>query len=572
MGTPMLFCLFSQASTFSQCNELKNCSNYINKDLPNRKKMLNRLKECLLENYSESEYKLIPPQVANETFAIRYQYFPKELISVEKDITEMDIQMNLFWKDDCLRWNNQEIDFPFILLGMQETWRPEVFVSSIFTPLSSQVDTQIIVHSNGECEESLYFKVKLICEDFPFYFPNDYQICQMNFRFKLITNFTLSPFNNLEKKCITKHLELEEWYIDCDEFVNFENVINTQEHWPFLSSVNNIYLGNITGKFKLKRFPHYSYSTIVLPPIVVCACSQIITLMRPFIDKHATILSSLFLSLAFILNNLPSFNKFSLLSLLINWIYCLCSSNLIISITCNTIATRKKKCLPLLQQFYPNICKFNAKPIPLFVILSLTITLPIIGTLLFKGFRGFVLGIIFMIIIWLVISFYRIFAGIDKTPKGNSTPMTNLKDNENKSQLIKLTKAIDLLTLAVQQLPVTQQHLNLPEALSLRAITGVAKSESSDIHNNPKPCIEEQNIKQAEGNYINQQHSLNKGQTDFKILHNKEITKEPINISDWNSKLALCIWRILNCIQILGNIFLNITLWIVYYRFWEPSF
>ena len=442
---------FDQASTFSQCNAIKNCSKFISNKLFNKKKILNGLKECLLENYTEYEFKLIPPQEANETFAIRYQYFPKELISVNKDTAVIDILMNLFWKDDCLRWNNYEVNpFSYILFSTQEIWKPTVYASSTIASISSKEDTQIIVHSNGECEESLNFRVKIICEDFPFYFPNDYQICQMNFRFKLITNFTLSPFNNLDKNCITKHLTLEEWYIDCDEFVNFENVIYTQEHWPYLSSVNNIYLGNITGKFKLKRFPHYSYSTIVLPSIIVCICSQLITLTMPF-DKHAIILSSLFLSLVFILNNLPSFNKFSLLSLIINWIYCVCSSNLIISITCNNIATRKKACMPLLQRYYSNICKFTAKPIPLFVILSITIRLPIIGILLLKTFYGFILGIICMIIIWLVIALYKIFAAKETTSKGNSKLMTNVNDIDDKSELAKLTKAIGWHTSVLHQ-------------------------------------------------------------------------------------------------------------------------
>ena len=569
----IFLCDFDQARTyFLQCNPIKNCSSFMSKEFPNRKKMHNGFKKCLLEDYIQVDYKLIPPQQINETFAIRYQYIFKELVSVNRNIAEIDILMNLFWKDDCLRWNNSEISnfsYKLILLNTNEIWRPTIFDSSTITPIFFN-DTQIIVHSNGECEESLHFRVKIICEDFPFYFPNDYQICQLNFGFKLITNFTLYSLNNLKKSCVTKHLEYEEWYIDCKEYVNFENVINTQEHWPFLNGFNYIYLGNITGKFTLKRLHLYSYSTVVLPSIMVCVCSQLITLTRPF-DKHASILSSLFLSLVFILHNLPLFNKFSLLSLLINWIYCLCSSNLIIIITCNTIATRNNACLPILQRYYANICKFNSKPISLLVILSLSIRLPIIGILLLKTFFGFIIGIILMIIIWVVIIIFKILEGIEQKFKSNArrNTMINLEDNENKFQLIKLTTSIDLLTLAIQQLSARQQHANSSEESLLRVGTLNENNKSCNSSINPNYCNIEvkQKFKQIAMNYNYESQSFDGEQNDIKMLENNKITQKPISIPEWNGKLALCICRILNCIQILGNIFVSITLWVVYYRF-----
>lgn len=585
-------CAYSQTSNLSQCNEPKNCSAYINKYFPNKKKMLSGIKVCLLENYSESEFRLIPPENLSETFSLRYQYFVNELINVDKNVAEVEIVMNLFWKDDCLRWNNKEIIyFPYLIMNTKDIWVPTVFVSSKIAPMFSQDDAQVIVHSSGDCEESFLYRVKIICDDFPMHFPNDYQICQINFQFKLITNFTLSLFNESQKICISNNLELGEWFIECGEFLNTEEVISTNERWPFLSSVNNLYLGNITGKFKVKRFPHYTYSSIMLPSLIVCVCSQLISLIPPYSQNYATILSSLFLSLNVVLNNFHdeslAFNKFSLLSLILNWIYCLCASNVIIIIYGSTIATKKQACLPWFQRYYLQICLFNEKPISLLSILSLSITLPILGALLFKGIYGFISGIICMIAFWILIALYLTLARISSVKfksendvnekEQSSTDLKNSKskkDDDDKYQISKLTQAVDQLTLAIQQFI---QRYHLSSGGSLLNSSSIAEIEQNDRHfsitNTSFTHNEENNnqltqIDTADINKNNESPTISEEKEEFEIIQNNEITTDPVYISTWNVKLALCICRLWTCFQILGNIFLNITLWVIYYRVW----
>ena len=583
----LIFCYdSSHSSTLSQCNEVKDCSSYVNKSSPNKKKMLNGIKDCLLDDYAEGEFKLIPPQESNDTFPIRYQYFVNDLISVEKDVAEVELIMNLFWRDDCLRWN--DTDFPYIMLNATDIWRPPVFISSTITPISTDESNQIIVHSNGDCEESLLLKLKIICEENPFYFPNDFQLCRFNFKMKLSTNFSLSPYNESEKNCVTNNVELGEWFIDCEDFNNVQSVNNTNEHWPFLSkatNLNSLYLGNVNGTFKLNRFPHSTYSSIVLPSLIVCVCSQIISLIPPTATNFATILSSLFLSLTVILNNIPSFNKFALFSLLLNWIYCLCASNVLIIIIGTTIASRKKPCLTLFQRFYPKICLFNKLPISFCLILSLTITLPILGALLFKRVYGFLSGIVFMIIIWIIIAVYKIFARIssvrlkaESEGKQKTSSQKNPKSKLDDEQVAKLTTAVNQLTLVMQQFSESQRSAS--ESV-LRARSTASRREPSDGNNKSNPSSKRgdgQENTQAETRFNenagglsapDDHQPINEERVDFDILPKKEIT---IETSAWNGKLAHCICRMWNCVQIIGNIFLNLTLWIIYYRIWETSF
>ena len=96
-----------------------------------------------------------------------------------------------------------------------------------------------------------------------------------------------------------------------------------------------------------------------------------------------------------------------------------------------------------------------------------------------------------MIIIWLVIGLYKIFAVNETTSKGNS----NLKDNEDKSQLTKLTKTICLHISSLQQFLVTL-HPTLLEASLLRAKSVNENKDSSESHNNLRFRVEEENIKQ----------------------------------------------------------------------------
>lgn len=575
----------------SQCNEVNECAN-VSTLSHNKKKMLQALKECLLDDYTENESMLSPPPIPNGTFLIRYKYSVNDLISVDKDVAEIEVLMNLFWKDDCLRWNEADINFPYVMMNPKDIWRPTFFVSPTVSPISSQEDSQIIVHSNGECEESLIFRIKITCENFPLYFPNDYQNCSVNFKFKMITNFTLSPFNDsTENICVKSELELGEWFIECDEYVNREEVIPNTGHWPYLgnTTANNLFIGNINGTFKIKRSPHYTYSSIMLPLLVVCVCSQIISVIPPSAQSYANILSSLFLSLTVLLSNLPSFSKFALLSLLINWIYCLCASNVIIAIVGNTLSAQKQACLVLFQRFYPKICCFVQFPISFFLILSLSITMPMLGALLLQRFYGFITGIILMLIVWTVIAVYKIFARIsavrmksenEEQSAAPKNPPSKSKKDDDKYQIAKLTQAVDELTSAIQQFSEAQQ-LRFPKEESPLRVRSIAGNRSNGGNSSSKLGDEQtgdiQMETQIDGGAAKAKDKtyeslpIKEGKDDVEVIRSKEIIIDPEFISKWNAQLALCICRIWTCIQILTNLFLNITLWIIYYRFWEPS-
>ena len=160
-------------------------------------------------------------------------------------------------------------------------------------------DSQIIVHSNGECEFKRRFRLKIICEDLPIFFQNDLQTCNISFIIKLITNFNLTKFNNPENTSsgFPGNVETREWHIKCTEFTETSEVISTTENWPFLKSSNRLYAGSINGTFKIRRYPHNTYSSIVLPSVILCVCSQLLSLIPPYEQNYSTILSSLFLSL-----------------------------------------------------------------------------------------------------------------------------------------------------------------------------------------------------------------------------------------------------------------------------------
>lgn len=570
-----------KSNTLSNCNQVKDCLSSI-EDKSNQKKILGGIKECLLADYTESEYNLIPPHDSNETFSIRYQYSIKELISVEDDIAEVDILMNLFWRDPCLRWiDNQYYHFPYLILSTKDIWRPKVFVPSTIKPISSQDNIQVVVHSNGDCEESLLFRLKIMCEDFPLYFPNDYQICRINFKFKFISNFTLLPFanKNLENNCITNNLELGEWFIECKEFNNTEGVISTNQHWPFLSSVDStrIYLGTINGSFTLKRYPQYTYSSVMLPSLIVCVNSQLILIMRPYAQNYAVILSSVFLSLSVLVRNLPNFNKFSLLSLILNWIFCLCASNVIIIILSNTISRRKKACLPLLQCFYRQICMFNQTPTSLILILSLSIILPIFWALLLQRIIGFILGTFYMVIIWITIASYMIRAGfslirlksksvekenISTNPKSQLSNAKD-KDKDEKSQITKLVEKINQLTVAIKKTLVESQLSTDESRLKCNMEPNDLQAEFSPL----SKLVIKQEEKHVETKSESDPRPMDEGKTAS--TQKKENSKDPNFISEWNGKLAEFLCRIWTCVHIIGNIFLNVTLLIIYYRFWK---
>ena len=435
----VFFNLFSKSST-SQCNELKDCSEYINKNFPYKRKMLNGLKECLLENYTESEFRLIPPSESNEGFSIQYQYFLNELVSVEKDVAEINIVLNLFWKDDCLKWNetiNSYFPYTRIMLNSTDIWRPQIFMPSRITQSfisKENDDSQIIVHSNGECELKHRLRLKIICEDLPIYFPNDLKICNISFIIKLITNFNLIKYPENASSCFPDNVETREWSINCLEFIETSKVISTTENWPFFKSSNKLYAGSINGTFKIRRYPNNTYSSIVLPSVILYVCSQLLSLIPPYEENYPMILSSLFLSLTMLLSNLwkalPRFNKFSILPIILNYIYIHCASTVLIIIVTNTINRRKKACLPFLQAYNLKICKFNAKPISFFLVASLSLTIPIIQALFLEIKWGFVSGLICLIIAWILLIRIYFSLRVGPSPVEQSSEQVNFQGNK----------------------------------------------------------------------------------------------------------------------------------------------
>ena len=430
---------------------------------------------------------------------------------MEKDVAEIFIILNLFWKDDCLKWNETiNSDFPYIILNSTDIWTPQIFMPSRITQSvisKENDDSQIIVHSNGECELKHRLRLKIICEDLPIYFPNDLKTCNISFIIKLITNFNLTKFHNPENasSCFPSNGETREWYIDCLKFNETSIVISTTENWPVLKSSNKLYAGSINGTFKIRRYPHNTYSSIVLPSVILYVCSQLLSLIPPYEENYPMILSSLFLSLTLLLSNLwkalPRFNKFSLLPIILNYIYCHCASNVLIIIVTNTINRRKKACLPFLQAYNLKIYKFNAKPISFFLVASLSLTIPIIQALFLEiNYWGFVSGFICMIIVLILIYFsWRVGQSIVKQS--------------------------------------TEQDSHIGDRATI------------EMKNNENPASNGERV----------------------ILQTREITIDPNDKALWNAKLALFICRIWNCFQIIGNIILNILLFIIYWQIWETS-
>ena len=98
--------------------------------------------------------------------------------------------------------------------------------------------------------------------------------------------------------------------------------------------------------------------------------------------------------------------------------------------------------MPLLQGYYLQICRFNAIPISLCLVLSLSLTIPIIGALFLETMWGFVSGIICMIIAWILVLIYKKLPSTStslkseimenrQTTTDHIIPMSNLEEFED---------------------------------------------------------------------------------------------------------------------------------------------